>query len=136
VYVVRPAAAWHDVTDPLNFPTSPFRLDNTDVDNGLRTVLQHVAPSIYIPLTIERPRVGSVTTAFRGGTFAEALNALIASGPLHEWEVATMSHGIVVVESSDLEGLWASAPFDVRAHAKRVGMVDRALQLSVPQTQR
>src|SRR5262249_10171062 len=88
VYVVRPAAAWEDPTDPLNFRTTPFGFTNLDVDSALRTLVEHVVPAISIPLAVGRRPVGSMTTQFPGGKFLDALNALIASGPLHEWEVA------------------------------------------------
>ena len=110
VYVVRPATAWHDATDPLNFPTTPFRVDDIDIDSALRLLVQHVTPSVYVPFTVERRPAGSITTEFRGGTLLDALDAMIAAGPLQAWEVAWMGTGVVVVESNDPGRLSASAP--------------------------
>ena len=110
VYVVRPATAWRDATDPLNFPTMPFRFDNVDVDTGLRILVQHVSPPVYVPSTVVRRPAGSMTTQFRGGTFLDALDSIIVAGPLQTWEVSWMGTGVVVVESNDLAGLWVSAP--------------------------
>jgi hypothetical protein len=110
VYVVRPATAWRDATDPLNFPTTPFRVDDIDVDSGLRILVQHVSPSVYIPFTVERRPAGSITREFRGGTFLDALDAMIAAGSLQTWEVSWIGTGVVVVESNGLGGLSASAP--------------------------
>ena len=110
VYVVRPATAWRDASDPLNFSTTPFRVDNVDVDTGLRVLVQHVSPSVYLPFTVERRPAGSMTTEFRGGTFLAALDSMIAAGALQTWEVSWLGTGVVVLESNDLGGLWASAP--------------------------
>jgi hypothetical protein len=110
VFVIRPTAAWTDADDPLNFSTMPFSLNEVDVDSALQAIIQHVEPTIYLPNVVTRRRAGSLTLAFSGGTFVEALSALVASGGLDRWEVTWRSVGMVTVQSRDMGGLWASAP--------------------------
>jgi len=110
VFVVRPATAWQDADDPLNFPATAFTVDQSDIDSALQTLIQRVEPPIAMPSTVVRHRVGSITLAFPGGTFVEALSALVAAGALDRWEVTWRGVGMVTVQSRDLGGLSASAP--------------------------
>jgi hypothetical protein len=113
VFVVRPQSAWDDRGDFLNFQTAAFNTAGIDLDSALRTLIQHVSPTVYHPYTVVKEPVGSVSVTFAGGHMIDALNALISAGQFNEWEIGYAGVATVIVRSHDLDAGVAMAPLNV-----------------------
>jgi hypothetical protein len=97
VAVVRPAAAWSDPADPLNFRADPFILTDGRLTEGVDGVLR-VSSSPYdrTPRPGARTEVGldrPFSVSFSGGTIVDAFNALIRAHQSAFWSAGVTGTG-------------------------------------------
>jgi hypothetical protein len=93
VAVVRPASAWSDPANPLNFRTDPFSLTDGRLMDGVDGVLR-VSSSPYE--RTPRPEHGvdrPFSVSFGGGTILDAFNVLIRAHQSAFWNAGVIGTG-------------------------------------------
>ena len=86
VAVVRPAPAWADASDALNARMASFTFADT-------TLSETVAAILRVPPRESHLDAQHFTLAFKGGTLADALNALVLARGGVGWKVGVLYHG-------------------------------------------
>jgi len=110
VIVVRPADAWNDPQNVLNFPTAAFEATDQRLDDVVHTLLQAVTPKAFAPhedlADPDRPINRRVTVMFRGGTMLDGVNAVARTRTGVYWQLgyssapgwATIEFGTLAVQ--------------------------------------
>jgi hypothetical protein len=119
VIVVRPKAACDNPTNVLNLPTASVNVANAHVHRVLHDILHATTPSLFYPHTdlvlssaphrssrsIDEP----VSVAFRGGTFLDALNAVVRSYE-GEWELGYLGGATIMLRTLVFAGGTTTSP--------------------------
>jgi hypothetical protein len=96
VVVVRPKAAWSDLKNTLNLPTTRFARKDVQLHEILHAMLDAVTPPLSRPHldfpVSPRSSGPPVSIAFRGGTLLDALNAIVRARRDAQWQLGYTSN--------------------------------------------